>query len=84
MLFYDPEAFTCTAIELHLNELITDSRLNHGVLLFTLSVSVYTDLVSLNKTEMHIELYISFRADICLTVECGESGGTDIPLELEK
>lgn len=43
-----------------------------------------TDLVSLDKTETNIELYVSFGADICLTGECGESEGTDIPLELEK
>lgn len=46
--------------------------------------SLCTDLVSPNKTETHIELYVSFEADICFTRECKKSEGTDILFELEK
>lgn len=47
-------------------------------------LSLCADLVSPNKTEVHIKLYVSFGADICFVGECRKSEGTDIPLELEK
>lgn len=45
MLFYDPEAFTFTAVEKHQNVLITNICLNSSVLLFMLTPSVYRSCV---------------------------------------